>query len=132
MDRDLSSSPALCYEDWLPEWTQLTTRASTTPCIPNTACMISTPLNSSHWNRALATYPNRDLATFFLQGISQGFKVGFSYGSIHLKPSSLILRELAPILMSLMTICKQKSISIEFQDRSHHHHCPAVRSADLE
>lgn len=91
MDRDLSSSPELCYEDWLLEGTQLTTRTSTTPRIPNTACMISTLLNSSHWNRALATYPNRDLATFFLQGISQGFKVGFSYASIHLKPSKLNL-----------------------------------------
>ena len=91
MDRDLSSFPALHSEGWLPECNQLTNRASTTPCIPNTACMISTPLNSSHWNRALATYPNRDLATFFLQGISQGFRIGFSYGSIHLKPSKLNL-----------------------------------------
>ena len=94
--------------------------------------MISTPLNSSHWNHALATYPNRDLATFFLQGISQGFRIGFSYGSIHLKPSSLILRQLAPILVLLKTVCKQKSISIKLQDRSHHHHYPAVRSEDSE
>ena len=91
MDRDLSSSPALHYEDWLPEWTQLTARASTTPRVPNTACMISTPLNSSHWNRTLTTYPNRDLANFFLQCISQGFRISFAYGSIHRKPSKLNL-----------------------------------------
>ena len=51
--------------------------------------MISTPLNLSHWNHALATYPNTDLDTSFLQGISQGFRIGFSYGSIHLKISKL-------------------------------------------
>ena len=91
MDRDLSSSPILQYEDWLPEWTKLTTTAPTRPCIPTTACIISTPLVVSHWDHALATYPNRDLADFFLQGISQGFRIGFSYGSTHLKPSKLNL-----------------------------------------
>ena len=62
------------------------------PCIPNTACIISTPLVLSHWDHALATYPNRDFADFFLQGISQGFRIGFSYGLTHLKPSKLNLK----------------------------------------
>ena len=91
VDRDLSSSPILRYEDWLPEWTKLTTTAPTRPCIPTTACIISTPLVVLHWDHALATYPNRDLADLFLQGISPGFRIGFSYGSTHLKPSKLNL-----------------------------------------
>ena len=93
MWRDLSSSPVLRYEGWLPEWTKLSTTctAPTTPCIPNTACIISTPLILSHWKHTLATYSYRHLADFFLQGISQGFRIGFSYGSTHLKPSKLNL-----------------------------------------
>ena len=47
-------------------------------------------------------------------------------------PQSLILREPAPTLMLLTTICKLRSISIELQGHSHHHYCPAVRSVDLE
>ena len=45
---------------------------------------------------------------------------------------SLIWREPASTLMLLMTICKLRSISVELQDHSHHHYCPAVRSVDLE
>ena len=86
-DTDSAYSPVLCYKDWLPEWTRLIARAPTRPCIPSTACIISTPLNLHHWSCSLESYLNRALADFFLQGISEGFRIGFSYGSIHLKPS---------------------------------------------
>ena len=86
-DTDSAYSPVLHYKDWLPEWNQLIARAPTRPCIPSTACIISTPLNLHHWSCSLESYPNRALADFFLQGISEGFRIGFSYGSNHLKPS---------------------------------------------
>ena len=66
-------------------WGQLTASAPTRPCIPETACVISTPLISVNWSCALDTYPNRGLVDFFIQGITQGFRIGFSYDSQTLK-----------------------------------------------
>ena len=84
-DKQLVRSPMLQYEDWLLMWGQLTASAPTRPCIPETACVISTPLISVNWNCALDTYPNRGLVDFFIQGITQGFRIGFSYDSQTLK-----------------------------------------------
>jgi len=86
-EKDLNSLPVLPYEDWLTEWNWLVAIAPTTPVVPATACVISTPLISSHWCHALETYPNKDLADFFLQGILQGLGIGFSYSSVPLKSS---------------------------------------------
>ena len=80
-------SAALQYEEWLPAWNQLIALAPTRPCIPDTACLISTPLIPAHWHCALEKYPNRDLVDFFIRGITQGFRIGFSYGSCPLKSS---------------------------------------------
>jgi len=86
-EKDLNSLPILPYEDWLPEWNQLVTMGLTMPAVPATACVISTLLISSHWRHALKTYPNKDLGDFFLQGILQGLRIGFSYSSVPIKSS---------------------------------------------
>ena len=83
----MARSPALQYEEWLPAWNQLIALAPTRPCIPDTACLISTSLIPAHWHCALEKYPNRDLVDFFIRGITQGFRIGFSYGSCPLKSS---------------------------------------------
>ena len=84
-DRESGRSPVLQYEDWLSVWGQLTALAPIRPCIPDTAGVVSTPLISTNWSSALDTYPNRVLVDFFIQGITQGFRIGFSYGSQPLK-----------------------------------------------
>ena len=38
-----------------------------------------TPLIFTTWQQALLQYPNQQLVQFFLQGISQGFRIGYSY-----------------------------------------------------
>ena len=40
---------------------------------------VSTPLDLSAWCYFLRRYPDRDLVHFFLQGPSEGFRVGFHY-----------------------------------------------------
>ena len=84
-DRESGRSPVLQYEDWLSVWGQLIALAPARPCIPDTAGLVSTPLISTNWSSALDTYPNRVLVDFFIQGITQGFRIGFSYGSQPLK-----------------------------------------------
>ena len=60
-------------------WGQLTASAPARPGIPDMACVISTPLIPVNCNCALDTYPNRVLVDFFIRGITQGFRIGFSY-----------------------------------------------------
>ena len=114
-DKQLVRSPVLQYEDWLPVWGQLTTSAPTRPCIPDTACVISTPMISVNWSCALDTYPNRVLVDFFIQGITQGFRIDFSYDSQTLKMAKCnlkgaIWKEQCLTQMSRKITFRQKSV----------------------
>ena len=74
------------YESWLPDWiSHIPLTLPPSLKIPLSAGQISTPLNISTWHRHLVDYPNQDLARFFLAGVSNGFKVGFSNVSVNLK-----------------------------------------------
>ena len=44
-----------------------------------------TPLIFSSWKQALIQHPNQPLVNFFLEGISQGFRIGFNQLPIRLK-----------------------------------------------
>ena len=48
---------------------------------------VSTPLDLSAWCYFLRNYPDRDLVHFFLQGLSEGFRVRFDYEHTILKSS---------------------------------------------
>ena len=52
--------------------------------VPLKACPIVTPLNLSVWRQVLLSYPDGSLANFFLQGMAQGFRVGYRTLSTHL------------------------------------------------
>ena len=43
------------------------------------AQQIYTPLIYASWQQALLQYPNQQLVEFFLKGISEGFRIGYSY-----------------------------------------------------
>ena len=47
-----------------------------------------TPLVAHRWESHLQNYPDRELAQFFLEGITQGFKIGFNSGSTTLKSAT--------------------------------------------
>ena len=47
--------------------------------IPQSAQQIHTPLIFGTWQQALLQYPNQQLVEFFLKGISEGFRIGYSY-----------------------------------------------------
>ena len=48
------------------------------PRVCASACKIHTPLKFKSWQYYLQTHPNQDLVHFFLDGISQGFRIGFN------------------------------------------------------
>ena len=48
---------------------------------------IATPLLPLQWGHLLATHPNRKLVTFFLQGLTEGFRIGYDYTFNTLKPA---------------------------------------------
>lgn len=47
--------------------------------IPPGVDVVNTPLRWSEWERELANYPDRKFASFIVDGIRQGFRVGFDY-----------------------------------------------------
>ena len=57
----------------------------TMPIVSAVAQAISTPLDLSAWCYFLHGHPDRDLFHFFLQGISEGFRIGFNYHHTTLK-----------------------------------------------
>ena len=75
------------YQNWLPEWKRQLSFAPTVPIVPAMVQVILTPLDLSAWCYFLCGHPDRDLVHFFLQGISEGFRVGFNYQNTVLKPA---------------------------------------------
>ena len=39
----------------------------------------TTPLNLAAWVQELENHPDQEVAQYLLQGISQGFRIGFNY-----------------------------------------------------
>lgn len=70
------------YTPWLQQWQK---QFSLSVHIPLEACKIVTPLQAAMWNHYLIRHPNQDLITFFISGITQGFRIGFDYSLVSLK-----------------------------------------------
>ena len=49
------------------------------PPLPPFLTSITTPLNIAAWARELENHPDKEFAQYLLQGISQGFRIGFNY-----------------------------------------------------
>jgi len=77
---------------WLKEWQQLISLSPHTPMIPLSACSISTPLVLSGWCHFLRSHLNQGLVHLFLKGISEGFRLGYSYKELHLRSAKKNLK----------------------------------------
>ena len=85
---DMSDSVRpLDYTEWLQDWTRLNKPSSTDIMVPLEAQHIATPLLPLEWGHLLATHPNRKLVAFFLQGLTEGFRIGYDYTCNTLKPA---------------------------------------------
>ena len=49
------------------------------------------PLRVEEWGKMLSEHPDKPLVQYILQGISEGFRIGFRYGNSHLKLASNLL-----------------------------------------
>ena len=83
------SAPPLNYSKWLQDWIALNKPSPTTVTVPQEARHISTPLLPQEWKHLLENYPNQDLVTFFLQGLTEGFRIGYNYTLNTLKPARI-------------------------------------------
>ena len=86
-EMDLPIETSVNYKKWLPEWKKQLSLAPMMPTVPTVAQTVSTFLDLSAWCYFLCIYPDRDLVHFFLQGLSEGFRVGFDYQHTVLKSS---------------------------------------------
>ena len=79
----VSNEPAtmttsLPYDRWLPLWKERLSTVPDLPVVPPSACKINTPLNAKNWQHHLSTHPNQNLVLYFIDGISNGFRIGIS------------------------------------------------------
>lgn len=66
------------YATWLKDWTTHLATAPTSIRVPSMATAITTPLKPWAWRQLLATHPNRLLVDFFITGLLEGFRLGFT------------------------------------------------------
>ena len=66
------------YQEWVPTWTTHLSDSAVTVKVPAEATSVTTPLISRNWALLLSSHPNQELVQFFINGISQGFCIGFS------------------------------------------------------
>lgn len=76
---DTPPSSAHPYESWLQFWSSHLASSTTSARISQSAQQIQTPLTLTAWQEALSQYPNQQLVKFFLQGIAEGFRIGYSH-----------------------------------------------------
>jgi hypothetical protein len=67
-------------------------RAPVPPLLPDTCKGVTCPLHLQAWRSYLAYHPDHCFATYLLNGISQGFRIGFSY-----------LSELTPTMHNMLS-----------------------------
>ena len=74
------------YQKWLPEWKRRRLFARTLPIVPKQSQYIW--IYVSAWCYFLHGHPDRDLVHFFLQTISESFRVKFNYQHCTLKSAT--------------------------------------------
>lgn len=85
------SVPLPTYTVWLDQWTRWVQSEPARIRVPLKACPIMT-LDLSVWRQVLLSYPDRSLANFFLQGVTQGFRVGYRTLLTHLSTARQNMR----------------------------------------
>ena len=54
---------------------------ATSPDIPDTITVVTTPLHLQVWEAELRTHPDGEYTQFLMDGIRRGFRIGFDYTS---------------------------------------------------
>ena len=75
---DCAHNRAHPYVTWIGKWTSNLAELPNTVIIPPGAAVVTTPLHTDKWQAVLTRHPNRPLVNFFISGITQDFRIGFS------------------------------------------------------
>ena len=67
------------YIDWMPAWLAHLAGLPESISVPPEAATITSPLVAKSWETLLVNHPIKQLKEFFINGISQGFRIGFKY-----------------------------------------------------
>ena len=78
MGKVFITTKPLPYEKWIQEWTSQPTEPANTLQVPAASTRITSPLILDNWRIMLAKYPNTPLVNFFISGIQEGFRLGFT------------------------------------------------------
>ena len=76
------------YEDWIPKWKSHLAGSDDTVQVPPSATTITTLLITEKWLSLLANHLDKALTKFFITGISQGFRIGYTTQQSSLKSAS--------------------------------------------
>ena len=87
---EVHNTEASSYNQWLPTWLDHLISGSHPGTIPMEACHIQTPLNKAAWQHHLRDYLYQDLPKFFLEGISNGFRVAYNGSNLQSAGKNLI------------------------------------------
>ena len=66
------------YSTWLAEWTSHLENSLGSIKVPTEATAITTPLQPKEWQGLLREHPDKPLTKYFIAGLNNSFKVGFS------------------------------------------------------
>ena len=70
-------------DPWIKQWLSHLAEASNTVNVPPEATMIISPLIPENWKSFLIEHPEKSLVQFLLDGIIQGFRIGYCNPSLH-------------------------------------------------
>ena len=85
MGKILITTKPLPYEKWIQDWTSQPVEPVTKLRVPAAATRITSPLIIDNWRIMLADYPNRPLVNFFISGLQDGFRIGFTSCTANIK-----------------------------------------------
>ena len=71
--------------NWISSWKARAHMAPYHPSIPPSACRVTTPLVVVMWRQFLQAYPLPEVTAFVIQGLTEGFRVGYDYAHPRLK-----------------------------------------------
>ena len=91
LTNDSSHPQCQSYSAWLADWTSHLKNSSHSIRVPPEATAITTPLQPKEWQRSLSAHPDTSLVTFFILGLTDGFKIGFNNPTFKLRSAHINL-----------------------------------------
>ena len=68
--------------------------------LPQEACIIQTPLKLEAWQELLGEHPDKWFADYILQGIEQGFRIGFHGSQDNLRSKNMVSAREHPVVVA--------------------------------